>query len=69
MGLLCLSSAWHASPCVTAPDTHPSIDPSLCGELVSLAPGVAEVELRTEPRMAADPVYSPSTISARSATF
>jgi acyl-coenzyme A thioesterase PaaI-like protein len=40
---------------VTAPATHPSIDASLCGEIVSLAPGLAEVELRTEARMAADP--------------
>jgi acyl-coenzyme A thioesterase PaaI-like protein len=40
---------------VTAPNTHPSIDASLCGELISLEPGVAEVELRTPPRMAADP--------------
>jgi acyl-coenzyme A thioesterase PaaI-like protein len=55
MGLLCLASAWHASLCVTAPNTHPSIDASLCGELVSLAPGVAELELRTDARMAADP--------------
>lgn len=34
--------------------THPNIDASLCGEIVSLAPGVAEVELRTDARMAAD---------------
>jgi len=39
---------------VTEPQTHPSIDRSLCGEIVSLAPGVAEVELRTDARMAAD---------------
>lgn len=39
---------------MTEPNTHPSIDASLCGGVVSLAPGVAEVELRTDARMAAD---------------
>jgi len=40
---------------VTEPNTHPSIDASLCGVIVELGPGVAEVELRTDARMAADP--------------
>jgi acyl-coenzyme A thioesterase PaaI-like protein len=39
---------------VTEPDTHRSIDASLCGEILELSPGVAEVELRTDARMAAD---------------
>lgn len=36
------------------PRTHPSIDASLCGEIVTLAAGLAEVELPTDARMAAD---------------
>jgi acyl-coenzyme A thioesterase PaaI-like protein len=39
---------------VSEPNTHLEIDRSLCGEPVTLAPGSAEVELRTDARMAAD---------------
>jgi acyl-coenzyme A thioesterase PaaI-like protein len=39
---------------VTAPHTHPNIDRSLCGEIVSLGVGTAEVLLTTDARMAAD---------------
>lgn len=39
---------------MTAPNTHPSIDRSLCGEIVELSPGSAIVELTTDARMAAD---------------
>jgi acyl-coenzyme A thioesterase PaaI-like protein len=46
---------WQAGSRVTEPNTHPSIDASLCGEIVSLAPGRAEVALTTDSRMAADP--------------
>ncbi|MFO7567859.1 MAG: PaaI family thioesterase [Enhygromyxa sp.] len=53
MGLSVKRFAWQALVCVEM-NTHPSIDASLCGELVSLAPGIAEVELRTDTRMAAD---------------
>lgn len=45
---------WHAGVSVTAPNTHPKIDPSLCGEILSLDAGEAEVELPTDARMAAD---------------
>lgn len=37
-----------------APNTHLEIDRELCGELVELKEGYAEVALRTTPRMAAD---------------
>lgn len=36
------------------PNTHLEVDRSLCGEPVALAPGSAEVELRTDARMVAD---------------
>jgi len=36
------------------PQTHARIDPALCGELVSLAPGRAELRLTTSPSMLAD---------------
>jgi acyl-coenzyme A thioesterase PaaI-like protein len=36
------------------PNTHLSIDPRLCGELRRLAPNEADVELQTQPEMAAD---------------
>ncbi len=39
---------------MTEPNTHPNIDASLCGTPLTLAPGAAEVELRTDERMAAD---------------
>jgi acyl-coenzyme A thioesterase PaaI-like protein len=39
---------------VTEPNTHLDIDRSLCGELISLAAGMAEVELVTDARMSAD---------------
>jgi acyl-coenzyme A thioesterase PaaI-like protein len=39
---------------VTEANTHPNIDRSLCGEILSLAEGEAEVELLTDARMAAD---------------
>jgi acyl-coenzyme A thioesterase PaaI-like protein len=39
---------------VFAPNTHPSIDRSLCGEIVLLGAGTAEVVLLTDDRMRAD---------------
>jgi acyl-coenzyme A thioesterase PaaI-like protein len=39
---------------VTEANTHPNIDRSLCGEIIALAEHHAEVELRTDARMAAD---------------
>jgi acyl-coenzyme A thioesterase PaaI-like protein len=39
---------------VTEPNTHPNIDRSLCGEIVSLGEGAAEVSLLTDARMSAD---------------
>ncbi len=39
---------------MTEANTHLHIDASLCGEPVALAPGSAQVELRTDARMAAD---------------
>ncbi|KIG14087.1 Methylthioribose-1-phosphate isomerase protein [Enhygromyxa salina] len=39
---------------MTKANTHPEIDQSLCGEILSLAKGAAQVELTTDPRMAAD---------------
>jgi acyl-coenzyme A thioesterase PaaI-like protein len=39
---------------VTQPNTHLSIDRSLCGEPISLTFGAAEVELLTDARMSAD---------------
>ena len=36
------------------PNTHLGIDPRLCGEPITLAPGQATVELDTLPEMAAD---------------
>lgn len=39
---------------MTQPNTHLDIDRSLCGEPISLAPGMAEVELTTDSRMSAD---------------
>ena len=36
------------------PNTHLAIDPKLCGEVCSLAPNQAEVELQTHAGMAAD---------------
>ena len=39
---------------MTEPNTHPSINPELCGEILALAEGRAEVELRTTPAMAVD---------------
>jgi acyl-coenzyme A thioesterase PaaI-like protein len=39
---------------VTQPNTHPNIDRSLCGEIVSLGIGRAEVVLLTDERMSAD---------------
>lgn len=40
---------------MTEANTHASIDPSLCGEIVALGPGQARVALSTDARMAADP--------------
>lgn len=42
------------SPAQTHPRTHQQIDRSLCGELVTLAPGRAELTLTTLPAMAVD---------------
>lgn len=39
---------------VIAPNTHPNIDRSLCGEIVLLDAGKAELVLLTDERMAAD---------------
>ncbi|WP_219906728.1 hotdog domain-containing protein [Enhygromyxa salina] len=39
---------------MTEANTHLEIDASLCGEIVVLGEGTAQVELRTDPRMAAD---------------
>lgn len=39
---------------MTEPNTHPSIDRGLCGEIVELSVGHALVELTTDARMAAD---------------
>jgi acyl-coenzyme A thioesterase PaaI-like protein len=47
-------SPWQSRASVTQPHTHPNIDRSLCGEIVSLGLGTAEVELLTDQRMAAD---------------
>jgi acyl-coenzyme A thioesterase PaaI-like protein len=45
---------WQSRANVTQPDTHPNIDRSLCGEIISLGRGTAEVELLTDERMRAD---------------
>lgn len=42
------------SPAQTHPRTHLQIDRSLCGELVTLGPGRAELTLTTLPAMAVD---------------
>ena len=39
---------------MTEPNTHPNINRELCGEILSLAEGRAEVELRPTQAMAAD---------------
>jgi acyl-coenzyme A thioesterase PaaI-like protein len=39
---------------VIAPNTHPSIDRSLCGQIVVLGAGTAELVLLTDERMGAD---------------
>ena len=46
---------WHAGTSVAEPNTHLNIDRSLCGEIVELGEGRAQVELKTDERMAADP--------------
>jgi acyl-coenzyme A thioesterase PaaI-like protein len=46
--------SWQAHASVTEPNTHPNIDQSLCGEILALGEGVAEVELMTDARMQAD---------------
>lgn len=39
---------------MSEPNTHLNIDRSLCGEIVALAEGTAELALKTDERMAAD---------------
>ena len=39
---------------MTESNTHPNIDHSLCGEILVLREGVAEVELKTDARMSVD---------------
>ena len=39
---------------MTQQNTHPKIDRSLCGEPLTLSRGTAELELKTDARMAAD---------------
>ena len=53
-GLSPSRSSWQARVSVTLPNTHPNIDRTLCGEIVALGEGRAEVELTCDTRMAAD---------------